>query len=185
MILILTLFVILLTTLLLWGLISSRGNWTFKSFCIVFCIWFSIAINLSLSSLYGWPASDLPSEFEVKSVLIQEPSRLHNDPGAIYLWIIDLTEDNVSFFNLHYPNKDEPQAQKIAYTRARHKQAEKMKQILKKGGRVMGKKGKGNGKEGEGKGDKEGNQGEIGGDSPFESDDIIFGQVRPPRRPEK
>ena len=70
----LTFFII--SSLLLWIVIGSKGHWGLKAVTIAFVLYFCLSINLSLSNLLGWPSDQsLPEEFQVHWIEIKEPNK--------------------------------------------------------------------------------------------------------------
>src|SRR6185369_3873414 len=57
---------------------------------------FFIEAFFSTRSLLGWPRSGrLPDRFQLLWVRVVEPDRLSSNPGAIYLWVEEVDENNV------------------------------------------------------------------------------------------
>ena len=107
---------LLLVTLILWLIILSKGKfWIIKSIVITVATLFSIVVLLSLKGFIGWPSkSQLPQEFQLHWAIIDEPDKIKNTEGAIYMWITKLDKEN--------KNKGLPRAYKINYTRKNHEQ---------------------------------------------------------------
>ena len=107
---------LLLVVLILWLIILSKGKfWIIKSIVITVATLFSIVVLLSLKGFIGWPSkSQLPQEFQLHWAIIDEPDKIKNTEGAIYMWITKLDKEN--------KNKGLPRAYKINYTRKNHEQ---------------------------------------------------------------
>ena len=107
---------LLLVALILWLIILSKGKfWIIKSIVITIATLFSIVILLSLKDFIGWPSkSVLPQEFQLHWAIIDEPDKIKNTEGAIYMWVTALDKEN--------KNKDLPRAYKIDYTRKNHEE---------------------------------------------------------------
>ena len=76
---------------------------------------FSIVVLLSLKDFIGWPSkSGLPQEFQLHWAIINEPDKIKNTEGAIYMWITELDNKN--------KNNGLPRAYKIDYTRKNHEE---------------------------------------------------------------
>ena len=107
---------LLLVSLILWLIIlSKRKFWVIKSIIIIIATSFSIIVLLSLKDFIGWPSkSELPQEFQLHWAIIDEPDKIKNTEGAIYMWITRLDKEN--------KNKGLPRAYKIDYTRKNHEQ---------------------------------------------------------------
>ena len=107
---------LVIVALILWLIIISKGKyWIIKSIIITCATLFSIVVLLSLKDFIGWPSkSKLPQEFQLHWAIIDEPDKIKNTEGAIYMWISALDEDN--------KNKGLPRAYKIDYTRKNHEE---------------------------------------------------------------
>ncbi len=170
---IITIFFCILMAVLLWSIIGGKGHWAIKSLTIPFCVWYSVAIGVTIVSVSGWPSnSEVPEKFEVHYVLVQPPSKQTDSEGNIYLWVIDLNnKDEFSLFNLYNSVDGEPRVHRIDYSKKLHQQLNAVLSGLKKGQRIMGERGKGIGKlgkggKGKGKGvNGQGKDGELGGDT--------------------
>jgi len=107
---------LLLVALILWLIIISKGKfWIIKSIVITIATLFSIVVLLSLKDFIGWPSkSTLPQEFQLHWAIIDEPDKIKNTEGAIYMWVTELNNEN--------KNKGLPRAYKIDYTRKNHEE---------------------------------------------------------------
>jgi len=105
---------LLLVALILWLIILSKGKfWVIKSIVITIATLFSIVVLLSLKDFIGWPSkSTLPQEFQLHWAIIDEPDKIKNTEGAIYMWVTELDKEN----------KGLPRAYKIDYTRKNHEE---------------------------------------------------------------
>jgi hypothetical protein len=85
----------LVGALLLVVLVYARLPWSLKAVAVVVTSSFYIASFLGMRGLLGWASVDgLPPSFKLLQVRIVEPHSLEGDPGAIYLWVEALDEDN-------------------------------------------------------------------------------------------
>lgn len=202
---------ILLAAIGLWLLIFAKGWWVLKIFFITLCLYFSIAMWVSLSQLSGWPSnSELPDKFLINGIAVQEPSRTDpTDKGNIYIWATELDQDNrakkteISSWLLPFVSKkrpSEPRAYRLPYTEEMKKQLAEASKMMKAGkpvvgerkklmgekgdGQGKGKQGKGKGK-GQGKGQGEGKQGKSGGSMSQRQEGFDFYELPPPKFPEK
>ncbi len=156
--------------ILLWFIIAGKGYWWIKTVMVPVCIWFSIAISVSMPSMLGWPSqSELPYKYELFSAKVVNPSLTNGSDGCIFLWIGDIDPlDGYSIFELYRYDKYYPRGHKIPYTKEMHKKIQKAQKLLKQGRRVMGTnpngagKSKGQGKKGKIKGKKGNGQGGLG-----------------------
>src|SRR5260370_8078701 len=88
-------YVVMAVLLLCMGL-TSRFAWWIKGVVIVIASAFFIESFFATKSLLGWPGTgQLPHRFEVLGTRVGEPDPKVADPGAIYLWVEELDENNV------------------------------------------------------------------------------------------
>jgi hypothetical protein len=88
-------YVVLGVLLLAVGL-ASRFAWWVKAVAIVVTSAFFVEAFFATKSLLGWPQSgQLPTRFQLLWVRVVEPDRKSSNPGAIYLWIEEVDENNV------------------------------------------------------------------------------------------
>tara|TARA_B100000029_G_scaffold341334_2_gene333587 strand:- start:1589 stop:2203 length:615 start_codon:yes stop_codon:yes gene_type:complete len=122
---------LVLVALILWLIILSKGKfWIIKSVIIFFSTLFSIILLLSLKSFIGWPSnSKLPQEFQLHWAIIDEPDKIKNTDGSIFMWISALDEDDKT--------KGLPRAYKIDYTRKNHEEI--MKGLISLGDGILQK----------------------------------------------
>ena len=112
-------YVVLGVLLLAIGL-GSRFSWWVKAAAVVVTSVFFVEAFFATKSLLGWPRDGaLPAHFQLLWVRVVEPDRKSSNPGAIYLWIEEVDENNVPdgvprSFRLPYsrpladPNSDKP-----------------------------------------------------------------------------
>ncbi|MBI2970691.1 MAG: hypothetical protein HYY36_08110 [Gammaproteobacteria bacterium] len=68
----------------------SRWPWPVKAGTILLATAFYAVSYLSIPPLLGWPVTgDLPAEFRLVAAQVREPDKITQDPGAIYLWVMD------------------------------------------------------------------------------------------------
>jgi hypothetical protein len=76
--------------------LTSRFAWWIKAAAIVVTSAFFIEQFFATRGLLGWPGpGPLPRRFQVLWTRIVEPDPKLGDPGAIYLWVEELDENNV------------------------------------------------------------------------------------------
>ena len=76
--------------------LTSRLSWWVKAAAIVVTSLFFIEAFFAIKGLLGWPATGpLPARFQLLWARAVEPDAKTGDPGAIYLWIEELDENNV------------------------------------------------------------------------------------------
>jgi hypothetical protein len=88
-------YVVLGVLLLNMGL-ASRFRWWIKAMVIVVTCGFFLEVFLATKSLLGWPGTgQLPPRFQLLWTRVVEPDPKIHDPGAIFLWVEELDENNV------------------------------------------------------------------------------------------
>ena len=88
-------YVVLAVLLLNMGL-ESRFRWWLKAVVIAVTCGFFIEVFFATRSLLGWPgAGQLPPRFQLLWTRVVEPDPKAHDPGAIYLWVEELDDNNV------------------------------------------------------------------------------------------
>lgn len=147
--------------LTLWLLIESKVRWYLKLVCIsTFCL-MSVIHWSSLSSFLGHPAyaEDMSEKVRLHWVVIHEPARATDDPGAIYL-LVEGPPVNNGWIKQTFGYKNthtKPRLFGLPYDRKLHEHlAKDVIPKLRKGQPVYGSfklKGKGK-KEGKGKSEK-------------------------------
>jgi hypothetical protein len=195
---------VIVAALVLWMAITARGPWWVKALVTLLAVLFSLGLWRSLEGLQGWPVeTGMPDRFEVKWTLAEEPNKKTGDPGAIYLWALDLAPPGGRGrpFALRLHTRDmgkEPRIFKLPYSRRLHEQTGEIQQEISAGGRFfgyLGAAGPGEGAPGgrggpgrEGAAGPPGTGGEgrerAGGTAPTRQD-YIFHELPPPRLPEK
>ena len=129
-----TILYVLLMILLSWSIIGIKGHWITKGLFMAIAIWFSVTLYYSFHNFMGWPTEETISTqySQVIWFQIKEPSKVSNHPGAIYLWVREISEsekiegltlkqlsDPMVWFT--YPDETVPRAYKIPYTKEAHK----------------------------------------------------------------
>jgi hypothetical protein len=88
-------YVVMAVLLLLMGL-TARVAWWLKGLVIVVTSFFFIESFFATKNLLGWPGGgQLPHRFQLLWTRVVEPDPKVSDPGAIYLWVEELDENNV------------------------------------------------------------------------------------------
>ena len=78
-----------LAILLLIGVIYSQVRWWLKAILVISSLLFSGFFYQGYIASLGYPAPiDTPKLFRFVYGIVQEPSPLTNDPGAIYIWML-------------------------------------------------------------------------------------------------
>ena len=106
----------LVTALLLWFVIGSRGKWFIKLPMIVLVPAFMIVVWFSLSSFSGWPTIQSPPKaaLYVYGYAI-EPDPNQNIGGAIYVWLVPPKVHGGVFD--YAPKTGEPRSYKLPYSK--------------------------------------------------------------------
>jgi hypothetical protein len=85
----------LLGVLLLVICVFAKIPWPVKASLIVLTSAFYVVSFFATRGLLGWSSTDpLPPKFKLLGARIVEPHSLAGDPGAIYLWVEALDDDN-------------------------------------------------------------------------------------------
>jgi hypothetical protein len=85
----------LIGALLLMVLVYARLPWPLKAAAVVVTSAFYIASFTGARGLLGWASVDrLPPRFKLLQARIVDPHTLEGDPGAVYLWVETLDDDN-------------------------------------------------------------------------------------------
>jgi len=88
-------YVVMGVLLLCMGL-TSRFAWWLKGVVIVVTSAFFIESFFATKGLLGWPGTgQLPHRFQLLWTRVVEPAPKLGEPGAIYLWVEELDENNV------------------------------------------------------------------------------------------
>jgi hypothetical protein len=88
-------YVVLGVLLLTLGL-GSRFAWWIKAAAIVVTSVFFVEMFFATKDLLGWPRNgQLPARFQLLWVRVIEPDLKASNPGAIFLWIEEVDENNV------------------------------------------------------------------------------------------
>ena len=139
----------ILSIIALWVFIGSKGNWLTKALLISSILYFFGSVNSSMDSFSGWPTNDsLPEKFQVYWFVIDEPNLANNNPGKIYIWIIDIGEKkeysnygcNGLFLSFEEDHYGKPRVYKIKYSTKMHKRLQDILPSLLRGATVLGGK---------------------------------------------
>jgi hypothetical protein len=118
-------YVVMAVLLLCMGL-TSRFAWWIKSVVIVVTSAFFVEAFFATKSLLGWPGtSRLPHRFQLLWTRVVEPDPKVGDPGAIFLWVEELDENNVP--------SGTPRSYKLRYTSPLADQSNKAKDEIMAG----------------------------------------------------
>jgi hypothetical protein len=89
---------IIVAVLLLSLNVAPRWSWWVKATSIVVTSAFFIVTYYSIIDIMGWPVKDdMPEKFQLHWARIIEPDKLMNTPGAIFLWVEELDDQNIPF----------------------------------------------------------------------------------------
>jgi len=118
-------YVVMGLVLLSMGL-TSRFAWWVKAIAIVVTSVFFVEVFYATKGLLGWPGSEkLPAQFQLLWVRVAEPDAKIGDPGAVYLWIEELDENNVPM--------GVPRAYRLPYSRPLADRSSKAREQIMKG----------------------------------------------------
>jgi hypothetical protein len=118
-------YVVIAVLLLCMGL-TSRFAWWLKGVVIVVTSVFFIESFFATKGLLGWPGTgQLPHRFQLLWTRVVEPDPKISDPGAIYLWVEELDENNVP--------SGTPRSFKLVYTQPLADRSNKAKDEIMSG----------------------------------------------------
>ena len=87
---------VIVAVLLLSLNIAPRWAWWIKATAIIITSAFFVISYYSMIDLMGWPVkARLPEKFQMLWAKVNEPDKLLNTPGAIYMWVEALDKDNI------------------------------------------------------------------------------------------
>ena len=82
--------------LLLIMAIRAPVRWRWKAAAIIVSTFFFIDVFFETRGLLGWPGvGRLPDRFQLLWVRVVEPDLRTSEPGAIYMWVEEVDENNV------------------------------------------------------------------------------------------
>jgi hypothetical protein len=85
----------LIGALLLLVLVYARLHWSAKAVAVIVTSAFYVASFTGARGLLGWASVDrLPARFKLLQARIVDPHTVEGDPGAVYLWVETLDDDN-------------------------------------------------------------------------------------------
>jgi hypothetical protein len=117
---------VVMAVLLLGMGLTSRVAWWIKGIVIVVTSAFFIEAFFATKSLLGWPGTgNLPHRFQLLWTRVVEPDPKVGDPGAIYLWVEELDDNNVP--------SGTPRSYKLRYTPPLADQSNKAKDEIMAG----------------------------------------------------
>ncbi len=111
--------------------LRSPYRWWIKATAIVVTSAFFIVAYFQTHALLGWPIVEkMPARFQLLWVRVLEPSRAYGEPGAIFMWVEALDENNVP--------SGTPRAFRLRYTSPLADKAEKAREQLMQGAALEG-----------------------------------------------
>lgn len=123
---------VLLDALLLWALVYGRGHWAPKVAAIVVVLGFNFGVWHALDSFKGWPTTDTPpARAQFIEAVVHEPDTQTGDPGAIYLWLVPLTNPGTPLG--YQQSNGEPRAYRLPYSEQLYKQVIQAQAAKKRG----------------------------------------------------
>ena len=106
--------------------LETRLAWWIKAAAIVVTSTFFVVVFFATNGLLGWPArGPLPARFQLLWTRVVEPDPKISDPGAIYLWVEELDENNVP--------SGTPRSFKLVYTQPLADRSNKAKDEIMSG----------------------------------------------------
>ena len=135
---------VLLFGIILW----ARVRWWIRAIAIVATVGFFFVEFQSLRHMLGWPTDELlPDQFELVYAIIMEPNEVAQDPGAIYIWAMELPgEGTLDETDVYTPGKVDtglapgqwPRAYRLPYDRETHREVFDAQQKIVDGTRQVG-----------------------------------------------
>jgi hypothetical protein len=102
-------YVMVAVLLLIIGL-TSRIHWRWKALVIIGTTFFFVSVFFQTRNLLGWPSNTkLPIPAQLLWARVLEPNRMAAEPGAIFMWVEQLDENNIPV--------GMPRAYRLPYTR--------------------------------------------------------------------
>jgi hypothetical protein len=131
---------VIIITLLVWFVISSRGNVLLKVFAVAFSVYYALCLFPILHKIEGWPsATTIPDGSQIISIRIREPSGDH--AGAFYIWCnVRPQKRKQALYALNpagvftYVGDKQPRAFKMPYDKEMHRKILEAKKRAKKNG---------------------------------------------------
>ena len=112
--------------LLLLMVIKPSVRWRWKALAILVSTFFFVDVFFETRSLLGWPGvGRLPDRFQLLWVRVVEPDVRLSDPGAIYMWVEEVDENNVPI--------GVPRSYRVPYKRALAEQSVKARDQIMQG----------------------------------------------------
>ena len=121
---------VLLALLLLSLNLYSNWSWPVKAATIVITSIFYVIAYFSIPPLLGWPTeAELPDKFKLNAVYVEQPDKITDKDGAIYLWATRI--DNLEA-------SGEPRSYRLPYSDPLYEQVNEARTKMKKGIEQMG-----------------------------------------------
>lgn len=169
------------------------GYLLIASLLLIFCLFSSFSKNIKILGilivtifyfftwqgyvgLMGWPSEqELPENFRISWVVIEEPNKQTKEDGAVYLWVRSISQTGM--------DKGKPRSFKISWSEESHKKAQLALSKLREGKQLNGKKTYGLIEENEGT--KASPYDSYVGESEEGTPSFEFAEVPPPSLPPK
>ena len=111
--------------------LTSRWRWWIKGGAIVVTGLFFLGTYIAIASLLGWATEEeITGSFQLVATRVIEPDPATGNPGALYLWIEALDENNV-------PN-GRPRNYRLPYTAPAAEEIEEAQNRINEGEEVQG-----------------------------------------------
>jgi hypothetical protein len=130
----------LVTALLLWFVIGSKGNWFVKFLSIVATLFFGFAVWNSIDQLVGWPTNvPLPKKYVYHWGVVKEDKE-------IIVLVEEINPKASDGFDLLPEDiTKQPRLHRLDYSKEDHKKIEQANKMVKSGRKVIGEEGEGEG----------------------------------------
>ncbi len=115
-----------LGVLLLLMAIKAPTPWRWKALVIALSTFFFVTVFFETRGLLGWPGvGKLPDRFQLLWVRVVEPDPRASEPGAIYMWVEEVDENNVPLGT--------PRSYRLPYRRALAEKSAKARDQIMQG----------------------------------------------------
>ena len=116
-----------------YGNFFSKFSNSLKTVVVLIMASFYFMTWLGYKQILGWPtAEEIPEEFRLIWVAIEEPDKMTKNQGGIYLWVRSLDEIGIPL--------GKPRAYNLVWNEKNHKRAQTALAKLKDGTQLNGKK---------------------------------------------
>ena len=117
---------VVLSVVLLMMAFKAPIHWRWKAVAIIVSSVFFVEVFFQTRTLLGWPGvGKLPEHFQLLWVRIVEPDARAAEPGAIYMWVEEIDENNIPI--------GVPRSYRLPYVRMMADKAQKARDQIMEG----------------------------------------------------